>query len=1103
MKKLLSILCFLIPFLAFGQNTVTPPSGTSAGINPAWRTKGTLTDSLNKRYWLIFNGGAYNEIYTATYINKHFVRTTSKDSTVFSKQFGGKGTIDTPIRIKDDALTHINHIALLNDSGNYTHSNNFYWDDSASQFDVVSPIQFASDVYYTYQVHPSYLPAGDPGDSVLTRHDGILSKMPLKTISGTPILGSGDISISNIYIADGTIDSARTVDIADKSLTFSGTNTVGPNVLSTSLIMANDGTVNIGGGNLTRGYTSNTTYSSAQLLQTYVDNYAAATYDTLRMDANGVLFHYSSFGNIVGLDFGSGFSGISVADQLSHIGLVADASVDTANMTGKVYVTAEKVAGMMAIAGATIYTSDGTIAANRTVATGVHTLSFTSDNGTGKTNEADISPTDFIVSTTNSGTNFNNTMDGGADFWYTQSYDNATNNYAQIGTQFLAGKPQVQFLVQQVSKLTTLTMNPDSLGTILIQDEIGLKGLEAKGRYEANYDDSSYVTKRYVIDAIGAAGGVPTSRVLTINGTSLDLSADRSWTIPVLTAPLAGYASGAGTVSSSDNVLQAFQKINGNEVLDAANIASNTSAIAGKVSTATTVASFALSGNVNLATLTAGSSLTNTVGSNYNGSAATTLDINTAHTNNFSVPQQVTVNNAAATTSAGLELINTTAATLNNQVYTPYLHFQSNGWGTTGGASQTAEWRVYGLPTQAGNAAPGLSFDSQVAGGGWSQRVAFSGGAISAQSVTGNFGNITTGIASSNYAFYANNSTAATSGVPNQYSPGIGWRAQVWNTTATAANNWSDFKAQVITTSGTTPTSKLVFSSSLTTTSTPSFTDLLSLDNSGTLSLTGQLVVSSTIVSGSVNGNIYLPSGSGVTHVTNAQFKFGGSSASGIRTGFYGSSSTTLTANDSYAGVIIGNAPINTAASGTHAVLSNFAVKPIGAITSGGAAITETATAFFQGASSGGTNNFDIDAIGLNKMGGLQLDTLTASKLVFTDGNKRLTSTGIGTSTQGIAGDGSLFTLNSKPHTIFTPTTGGTVSLTNNQYNIINPAGALLALTVNLPSSPANNDCVFIKFTQNVTTVTYGNGTVVDGITAPTAGGLTVLTYDSGTTSWY
>lgn len=89
------------------------------------------------------------------------------------------------------------------------------------------------------------------------------------------------------------------------------------------------------------------------------------------------------------------------------------------------------------------------------------------------------------------------------------------------------------------------------------------------------------------------------------------------------------------------------------------------------------------------------------------------------------------------------------------------------------------------------------------------------------------------------------------------------------------------------------------------------------------------------------------------------------------------------------------------------------------------------------------------------------------------------------------------------PHNISAPTTGGTVSLTNNQYNIINPAGALLALTINLPSSPINNDVVYIKYTQSITTVTYGNGTVVDGITAPTAGGVVVLTYDSGTTSWY
>lgn len=88
-------------------------------------------------------------------------------------------------------------------------------------------------------------------------------------------------------------------------------------------------------------------------------------------------------------------------------------------------------------------------------------------------------------------------------------------------------------------------------------------------------------------------------------------------------------------------------------------------------------------------------------------------------------------------------------------------------------------------------------------------------------------------------------------------------------------------------------------------------------------------------------------------------------------------------------------------------------------------------------------------------------------------------------------------------HSIFTPSTGGTVNLVNGQYNIINPSGTIATLTVNLPSSPSNNDVVYIKYTQAVTTVTYANGTVVDGITAPSIGQLVVLTYDSGTSSWY
>jgi len=182
-------------------------------------------------------------------------------------------------------------------------------------------------------------------------------------------------------------------------------------------------------------------------------------------------------------------------------------------------------------------------------------------------------------------------------------------------------------------------------------------------------------------------------------------------------------------------------------------------------------------------------------------------------------------------------------------------------------------------------------------------------------------------------------------------------------------------------------------------------------------------------------------------------------------------------------------------------------VNPIGTVTVGaGSTVTNTASVYINGAGSGGTTNYSLWDVGQSRFdlgSDATGDTFyRASTGVFT----RLPIGAAGTHLVVAAGIPSWTAqtgVSNYTHTIFTPTTGGTVSLTNNQYNIINPAGALVALTINLPSSPANNDVVYVKFTQNVTTVTYANGTVVDGITAPTAGGLTVLTYDSGTTSWY
>lgn len=88
-------------------------------------------------------------------------------------------------------------------------------------------------------------------------------------------------------------------------------------------------------------------------------------------------------------------------------------------------------------------------------------------------------------------------------------------------------------------------------------------------------------------------------------------------------------------------------------------------------------------------------------------------------------------------------------------------------------------------------------------------------------------------------------------------------------------------------------------------------------------------------------------------------------------------------------------------------------------------------------------------------------------------------------------------------HSYFTPSTGGTVNLVSGSYNIINPATSILTLTVNVPGSPNDNDFVEIKYTQAVTTVTYGNGTVKDGIISPVLGQGFKLVYHAATTTWY
>ncbi len=91
-------------------------------------------------------------------------------------------------------------------------------------------------------------------------------------------------------------------------------------------------------------------------------------------------------------------------------------------------------------------------------------------------------------------------------------------------------------------------------------------------------------------------------------------------------------------------------------------------------------------------------------------------------------------------------------------------------------------------------------------------------------------------------------------------------------------------------------------------------------------------------------------------------------------------------------------------------------------------------------------------------------------------------------------------------NTVFAPTTGQTITLTNNARNIINPSGTIAALTANLPNSPSDGDVMLIKFVNTVSSMTWtsgtGGATLANGYTT-TASTEVNLTYNATDNKWY
>lgn len=125
----------------------------------------------------------------------------------------------------------------------------------------------------------------------------------------------------------------------------------------------------------------------------------------------------------------------------------------------------------------------------------------------------------------------------------------------------------------------------------------------------------------------------------------------------------------------------------------------------------------------------------------------------------------------------------------------------------------------------------------------------------------------------------------------------------------------------------------------------------------GSITTTGNLQTAAN----ATNGNLFVTASSGIaTGINASQWLFGGASTVAARSAITGSLTSAIGIGDSYANLLVGSAPVTTAASGTHAWVVNSSVGTLGTVTSGGATTTNTATLLVGAAGTGGTNNYAL-----------------------------------------------------------------------------------------------------------------------------------------------
>lgn len=254
----------------------------------------------------------------------------------------------------------------------------------------------------------------------------------------------------------------------------------------------------------------------------------------------------------------------------------------------------------------------------------------------------------------------------------------------------------------------------------------------------------------------------------------------------------------------------------------------------------------------------------------------------------------------------------------------------------------------------------------------------------------------------------------------------------------------------------------------------------------GNLLASGGIFTATTATS---NTNFFATGGNIIAGTTsNTLMQFGGSSNVQNRVALAGSTSTTISAGINYASLIIGSSPVTTAATGTHSWLANQVINPLGTVTSGGAAITNTSTLYIGGASSAGTNNFSLNiasgAIGLAGSAGSSGQVLTSQGA----GASAVWSTVSG-------GSGITRSVN----VVSTATGAGSTAATDYVYLVSGTT------TITLPTAVGNTNLYTVTRTgtNTVTVATTGGQTINGAATATLLTQYETVSFISDNSNWY